>query len=1081
MNMSGASPGQLKEDVFHTYMNTGSARPDSTGEAFDVDFLTDANVYYNLPPPLPTGHSRGASLPRGHLKNQHQQLARAYSSCPASPKLPPSALTSCKNNSTTLPETTHEKKGQNVTSPPVKQRALKPRSLKLSHTRSFDLDHLYQNLVRVASKPRSNSISIDLPWRRKKAKDSTQHIKEDGAIGLPSVHLTPAEEAECRPNICQDYPRSIPETPDTRTSYSTSTSSSSDNSESEGVAEDCSAEVCPGVTYLRESAQRIQAENSSAHEDAINSWYHTAATLPLRKNKNLEIKNECRQKIGQRQALDINANLDEWLRKERWLEKKLISRNHRLAGDCGKVDITILYASDGLKWKNYLYDVFTQLVPKEEGSRGIRVEVMNVEDIKDNIGRLQAVKLKGAKLQIIILSPYFLTHIAEHGRSELGQVFIPQKVLALLLGVDDSQFTMAHLSALYSYNDWHRLKVRNMDLDFICEVLSESINILNSCELYEGYNDERAARFKVTPRKVNMMQQQVYILLKDPLKKKSDAEVLIEGPNKCTTTIKEWRLRNAYTIDFRMPEEFLKGSSLLLVTVLVDKKMIGSRQVKCESNMDSLRDILASVSNPTDFMCQALNISPTSDELDQRLADAVRFHLPLHKLESNILNRDVSEFPTWIHFSAFYGLERLTWALLEIPGGEAALNSPNCHGHTPSVLAYQKGFSLLAQTLEDAALVSSLAAKVGYASLCKSVSLPSDNQTSEEIYSSPPPPRPLVPHNTLQYDPLPAPREVMPSTVTTSPQRTEIPETSVTLPSLSPVLSRIHDMGEGSTESQEVLPSPSPGTLTNLLSSPAPSLWTENRDSEKQEDPYLDMNVLNDCRHRKVYEYSADVYTLVTAWMEKTNIKTFVENHQDKIIEVKSKLDSNKVKENGSEFAESEEEAVSHVQGETINSIDKLVSDSARQKTMVEQFFGLLRGRRKQPRHFDIEGSRLFCDLPNDYIDDPTQGGAKGTPSGSDDETGCHSVTLPGKVGHPSLEPTSSDFVYAVAGTSGNQLRNEMKKIEVQKQEIVSSASNSDMARLNISGVAKETHDVTGYPTLLAEKHQEELEYASVD
>lgn len=55
---------------------------------------------------------------------------------------------------------------------------------------------------------------------------------------------------------------------------------------------------------------------------------------------------------------------------------------------------------------------------------------------------------------------------------------------------------------------------------------------------------------------------------------------------------------------FHISEEFLKGSSLLLVTVLIDKKMIGSRQVKCESNMDTLRDILVNMSNPTDFMCQ---------------------------------------------------------------------------------------------------------------------------------------------------------------------------------------------------------------------------------------------------------------------------------------------------------------------------------------------------------------------------------------------------------------------------------------------------------------------------------------------
>ena len=50
--------------------------------------------------------------------------------------------------------------------------------------------------------------------------------------------------------------------------------------------------------------------------------------------------------------------------------------------------------------------------------------------------------------QIVIMSPCFLHHIAGHGKSELGQVFRPEKVLALLLGVNDSQMNMAHLSGM---------------------------------------------------------------------------------------------------------------------------------------------------------------------------------------------------------------------------------------------------------------------------------------------------------------------------------------------------------------------------------------------------------------------------------------------------------------------------------------------------------------------------------------------------------------------------------------------------------------------------------------------------------
>lgn len=59
-----------------------------------------------------------------------------------------------------------------------------------------------------------------------------------------------------------------------------------------------------------------------------------------------------------------------------------------------------------------------------------------------------------------------------------------------------------------------------------------------------------------------------------------------------------------------------------------------------------------------------------------------------------------SIFPTWIHFSAYYGLKMFTWALLEAPGGRCALSIPNCDGDTPSLLAFKNGYLTLAQGLE---------------------------------------------------------------------------------------------------------------------------------------------------------------------------------------------------------------------------------------------------------------------------------------------------------------------------------------------------------------------------------------------
>ncbi|XP_045113209.1 uncharacterized protein LOC123505658 isoform X2 [Portunus trituberculatus] len=955
----------------HTYVNTKSATA-KTADTTDIDFLTDANVYYNLPPPLPVGHCRGASLPRGRYAAQHQ-LMRASSSCPASPKLtsaaaaaapvpiidvnsrekgegealarpakPPFAITARRNDAT------QENGRKDEPLPSLKAREVpKPRSKMLPHTRSFDLDHIYQNLVRVATKPRSNSFSIDLPWkRRKKVVDATppdirEDSGEDSHIGLgqnqpgaskpepprePSLSLSKSEH----PRESTRQSVSMPEPPrepapmlhgdqnpqvlNSTNSSSSSSSSNNSNNENDCDAEDCSAGVRPSVTYVRRQGQRKQVgRSSSSGGEVVNALYHCTATLPLHSRSASSPVDTAKASVDQRPMLDVNANLDEWLRKERWLEKKRCSRNFRSSNESGEVDISILHASDGDKWKNYLYEVFTHLVPGDDRARGIRVEASNVEEIEENLGKLQAVKLKGSKLQIVIMSPCFLDHVANHGKSELGQVFKPEKVLALLLGVDNSQLTMAHLSALYSYCDWHKLKVRDMDPSFVDEVLTEGIKILNNSELYSKYQDERNARFKVTPRKVTELQQLVHLLLNDPVYTKKDIEILIESPSKPNVTVEKFRLRNPYTIEFRMPDEFLASSSLVLVTVLVQKQHIGSRQVKCESSLDSVRSHLTILTDPTIFMCQALNINHASNQLDQKMTEAVKTQVPLCKLKEKRKEKCYSEFPTMVHFSAYYGLEQLTWTLLEIPGGEAALNVPNQNGHTPSVLAYQKGFHLFAHTLEDAALMASLAEKLNYEPLhYKNISKARSTNIAQELYSSPPPPRPL---NSPLYDHPPSPQEVLKHTVGSS---------SVEVPQCGPA---VDDTSSSVSELCSPPPPPYPCEHNLFSTSLTTAAQTEER---KQDGRYLDMKATQDFRETELYEYSEDVYTLVTAWLEKTNMKAFVETHQEKIDEVKSKLDLNTTKEE-------------YYNPENTPGASAEVTAQEADKNMVEQFCTLLR------------------------------------------------------------------------------------------------------------------------------------------
>ncbi|XP_045113211.1 uncharacterized protein LOC123505658 isoform X4 [Portunus trituberculatus] len=640
--------------------------------------------------------------------------------------------------------------------------------------------------------------------------------------------------------------------------------------------------------------------------------------------------------------------------------------HHGTNNESGEVDISILHASDGDKWKNYLYEVFTHLVPGDDRARGIRVEASNVEEIEENLGKLQAVKLKGSKLQIVIMSPCFLDHVANHGKSELGQVFKPEKVLALLLGVDNSQLTMAHLSALYSYCDWHKLKVRDMDPSFVDEVLTEGIKILNNSELYSKYQDERNARFKVTPRKVTELQQLVHLLLNDPVYTKKDIEILIESPSKPNVTVEKFRLRNPYTIEFRMPDEFLASSSLVLVTVLVQKQHIGSRQVKCESSLDSVRSHLTILTDPTIFMCQALNINHASNQLDQKMTEAVKTQVPLCKLKEKRKEKCYSEFPTMVHFSAYYGLEQLTWTLLEIPGGEAALNVPNQNGHTPSVLAYQKGFHLFAHTLEDAALMASLAEKLNYEPLhYKNISKARSTNIAQELYSSPPPPRPL---NSPLYDHPPSPQEVLKHTVGSS---------SVEVPQCGPA---VDDTSSSVSELCSPPPPPYPCEHNLFSTSLTTAAQTEER---KQDGRYLDMKATQDFRETELYEYSEDVYTLVTAWLEKTNMKAFVETHQEKIDEVKSKLDLNTTKEE-------------YYNPENTPGASAEVTAQEADKNMVEQFCTLLRG------------ARSSCEPPSDSGDDLDCGATSNVLSESKCELPTCTATASQEVSEEQLEKISS-------------------------------------------------------------------------
>lgn len=98
-------------------------------------------------------------------------------------------------------------------------------------------------------------------------------------------------------------------------------------------------------------------------------------------------------------------------------------------------------------------------------------------------------------------------------------------------------------------------------------------------------------------------QNKVLVLLNDPITKEDVMKVMVIRNNE-VFEIPSVKKKNPYTLIFRMPEEFLSVS--LLVTIRVERNGVdlGTKLLKCESQLYAMVQILKSCDSPVEFMCQ---------------------------------------------------------------------------------------------------------------------------------------------------------------------------------------------------------------------------------------------------------------------------------------------------------------------------------------------------------------------------------------------------------------------------------------------------------------------------------------------
>lgn len=92
-------------------------------------------------------------------------------------------------------------------------------------------------------------------------------------------------------------------------------------------------------------------------------------------------------------------------------------------------------------------------------------------------------------------------------------------------------------------------------------------------------------------------------LLNDPLQPEDKVEVIVD---RCGEAIEitSTKRRNPYAIQFSIPDRCLDVSMLVGVRILKNGSPLGVRQVKCESRLRELDQILRAHDNPLEFMCQ---------------------------------------------------------------------------------------------------------------------------------------------------------------------------------------------------------------------------------------------------------------------------------------------------------------------------------------------------------------------------------------------------------------------------------------------------------------------------------------------
>ncbi|XP_068632888.1 phosphoinositide 3-kinase adapter protein 1 [Battus philenor] len=373
-------------------------------------------------------------------------------------------------------------------------------------------------------------------------------------------------------------------------------------------------------------------------------------------------------------------------------------------------DIAILWSSgspeSGL-WSDYLVASFDKIM-SQRARHHYRVTPITAEELLMSESQEKLDKLIKAQLQIVILCPNLDSKLSDLKRElNMENLFKIDKVLVMLLGVEKGHVVSNNSEDYPTIDQWQMMSVREKDTSFVDTFLTAAVGILRTKDCKDTAADRTS--FSIVPKKVKIGQSRVIALLNDPIREEDSIKIMVDKKGE-VINIPTFKKRNPYTLQFDIPESCLEVSMLVWVRVSKNGQSLGRRQIKCESRLRELDQLLRASDHPLEFMCQTLGFKTTNkDQLDSWMLNAFQKNIPPH---FNLLSSseqfnpkaDVcsnEEYPTLLHWAARFGLERVCWQLLECPGGGAAAALRNARRRTPADLARDYRHLRLADMLAD--------------------------------------------------------------------------------------------------------------------------------------------------------------------------------------------------------------------------------------------------------------------------------------------------------------------------------------------------------------------------------------------